>query len=227
MANVGLPLQHLGRSAIVNISRTAGERVADNAIHVIGLAAGLIAVIAMLVAAILYLPVASTASLAIYGAGLLAMLGCSAAYHMVQAAHWTRFLQRLDHAAIFLKIACTYTPFAAIKMGGTSGLVLLGSVWLVALCGSAGKLLLASTWDRFATPLYLSLGWGGVVMVQNLMESVTLLALILLGTGGVLYSVGVIFHLWRSLPYQKAIWHGFVLGGTACHFGAVTSALFT
>ena len=202
------------------------ERTVDNIIHVAGVLAGLVAVIAMLIGAALYLPAASTASLAIYGAAMVAMLTCSAAYHMVPVARWKNVLQRLDHAAIFLKIAGTYTPFAAIKIGGVFGLGLLVSVWAIALLGSAGKMLLASTWDRIAIALYLGLGWIGVVMLQPLAASVTPVSLILLGLGGALYTIGVIFHLWRSLPYQNAIWHAFVLAGTGCHFGAVTSAVF-
>ena len=202
-----------------------GERIADNVIHVIGIVAALIAVTTMLVFAVRHLPVPSTTSLAIYGTAMLAMFGCSAAYHMVPAARWKNFLRRLDHAAIFLKIAGTYTPFA-IKMGGASGLGLLGSVWLVALLGAMGKLLAASTWDRFAIPLYLVLGWVGLLVLCPLAGILGPTSLALLGIGGVVYSVGVVFHLWRSLPYQNAVWHAFVLAGTGCHFGAVTSAIF-
>jgi hemolysin III len=200
--------------------------MADCSIHLTGLAAGIAAVVTMMVLAVASLPAASTASLAIYGVGLLAMLGCSAAYHMTPATAWKGFLQRLDHAAIFIKIAGTYTPFGAIKIGGTAGLALLGTVWSVALLGSGAKILLASTWDRLAIPLYLALGWCGIVMVQDFAASMTQPTLILLGLGGMLYTVGVIFHLWRSLPYQNAVWHAFVLAGTGCHFGAVTSAVF-
>ncbi len=210
----------------MKIRLTPGERMVDDIIHVTGVAIGLIAVIAMLIAAARSLPAASTACLAIYGVAVVTMLGCSAAYHMAPAMHWKEWLRRLDHAAIFLKIAGTYTPFAAIKIGDAGGLALLGSVWLVALLGSAGKLLLASTWDRLAVLLYLLLGWSGVVMVESLAAAVTSTTLILLATGGALYTVGVVFHLWRSLPFQRAVWHTFVLAGTACHFGAVTSAVF-
>lgn len=202
-----------------------GERIADNVIHVIGIVVALLAVTTMLAAAVRHLPATAAASLGIYGAGMLAMFGCSAAYHMVPASSWKNFLRRLDHAAIFLKIAGTYTPFA-IKMGGAGGLGLLGSVWLVALLGAAGKLLLASTWDRLAIPLYLALGWVGLVVLQPLAGSLAPTSLVLLGLGGVVYSIGVVFHLWRSLPYQNAVWHAFVLAGTGCHFGAVTSAIF-
>ena len=217
---------NMTQSDLESLPVTAGERIADTIIHLIGLALGMTAVVAMLVAACVSLPAGATASLAIYGVALLAMLSCSAAYHMTPVMAWKGFLQRLDHAAIFLKIAGTYTPFGAIKIGGAAGLALLATVWSVALVGSGAKILLASTWDRFAVPLYLALGWCGIVMIPDLATVVRPPTLILLAAGGVLYSVGVIFHLWRSLPYQNAVWHTFVLAGTGCHFGAVTSAVF-
>jgi hemolysin III len=205
---------------------TPRERVADNIVHVLGLAASAVAVSVMVVGAALFLPALSTLSLTIYGAAMLAMFGFSAIYHMTPASRWTGLLRRLDHAAIFLKIAGTYTPFALVKIGGTTGGALLASVWSVAILGAAGKLLLATTWDRVAIPLYLALGWAGIVMLPSLAHSVDSVVLLLLGLGGALYSIGVIFHVWRSLPFQNAVWHLFVLAGTACHFGAVTTAVF-
>jgi hemolysin III len=205
---------------------TAGERTADSIVHVTGVTAGLIAVSAMLVQGFRYLPMPSTASLAIYGAGMLAMLGCSAAYHMVAVPSWKGVLKRFDHAAIFLKIAGTYTPFAIVNIGGIIGYALLSLVWAVALVGAGAKLLLASNWDRTAIVVYLALGWSVLTVVQPLSQSVPMDALLLLCLGGALYSVGVIFHVWRSLPYHNAIWHLFVLAGTACHFAAVTQAVF-
>jgi len=205
---------------------TRGERTADGIVHISGIAAGAIAVGAMLVGATRYLPAPSTASLAIYGSAMLAMLGCSAAYHMVTVPRWKDTLRRFDHAAIFLKIAGTYTPFAIVKLGGVAGYALLTSVWAVALAGAGAKLLLAARWDGASIVLYLALGWAALPMIAPLAASVPMPALLLLGLGGGLYSVGVIFHLWQSLPYQNALWHLFVLAGTACHFGAVTGALF-
>lgn len=207
--------------------RTSNETYADNVIHWIGVATGLASVTIMMGAAMTWLPATSTLSLAIYGAGMLAMFCCSAAYHMLPVEEWKSVLRRLDHAAIFVKIAGTYTPFTAIKLGGTSGLTLLTLVWTVALAGAAGKLFLSSTWDRFAVPLYLLLGWVGIIVFVPLASSIGTVALALLAAGGVLYTVGVVFHLWTSLPYQNAIWHAFVLIATGCHFGAVTTALFT
>jgi hemolysin III len=121
---------------------TPEERRADAVVHAVGLCVGLAAVPAMLVMAMASLPTAGTLSLAIYGTTLLAMLGFSAAYNLLRAPDWRSVLQRFDHAAIFLKIAGTYTPFAWVKIGGFAGYTLLGAVWIVALLGAAGKLFL-------------------------------------------------------------------------------------
>jgi hemolysin III len=205
---------------------TACERTADGVIHIAGVSVALVGVAVMLAAAIRYLPAPSTACLAVYGTGLLAMLGCSAAYHMIAVPGWKNLLKRCDHAAIFLKIAGTYTPFAIVKLGGLAGYGLLAAVWAIALVGAGAKLLLRASWDRLAIVLYLALGWAVLTVIQPLAQSLPVGALLLLGLGGGLYSVGVIFHVWDGLPFQKAVWHLFVLAGTACHFGAVTRAVF-
>lgn len=201
------------------------EKFADGVIHVIGMAAGSIGALSLLVWASVTQPLSSTATLAIYCAGLVAMLGCSGAYHMIPTAAWKPILRRLDHAAIFVKIAGTYTPFALLKLDGATGMLLFGFVWTVALSGAAAKLLLETRWDGLAIALYLALGWSGIATLQPLVASMAPAALMLLAAGGIIYSLGVIFFLWRSLPYHNAIWHLFVLVATACHFGAVTIAV--
>jgi hemolysin III len=203
---------------------TREERIADSLLHVTGLAAGSIAVIVMMTAALMLCAWPVTASLGIYGIAMMAMFACSAAYNIMITSRRRGLLQRLDHAAIFLKIAGTYTPFSII-MGGMVGYLLLGFVWMVALFAAAAKLLEAQ-WKGVDIALYLALGWVGVLAYRPLSETVPTTALILLAIGGVLYSVGVIFHLWRGLKYQNAIWHAFVLVATGCHFGAVTTAAF-
>ena len=205
---------------------TPAERITDGIVHAVGICAGLIAVTVMMIAAVSSLPFEATLSLAVYGIAMLAMFGCSAAYHLIPTQAWKGTLRRLDQAAIFLKIAGTYTPFALIKMGGVAGYALLSSVWAIALLGVAGKMLLRSTWDRPAIALYLALGWAGLLALQPLSASVTPSVLALLALGGVLYSIGVIFHVWESLPHQNTIWHLFVLAGTSCHFLAVKMAMF-
>ena len=204
---------------------TESEVLADHVVHVIGIASGLVGVVVLLGWAVVNLPVPATVALAIYGAGLMAMLCCSGAYHMLPVPAWKPILRRLDHAAIFVKIAGTYTPFALVKMGGTAGLSLFAAVWMVALLGAAAKLLLAARWDGLAVAVYLLLGWSGIATLQPLAASIAPGALVLLAAGGIVYSLGVVFFLWNGLRYQNAIWHAFVLVGTACHFGAVSIAV--
>ncbi len=203
---------------MTNPTDSVGEHIADGIVHVIGIVAGLVAVTAMMVVACMSLPLSATASLAVYGAAMLGMFVCSAVYHLVPVPTWKSALRRLDQAAIFLKIAGTYTPFATIKMGGMAGCALLSSVWTIALLGAVGKLLPIARWERTPLLLYLTLGWAGLLALPGLSISLSPTALALLAFGGGLYTIGVIFHLWRSLPYQNAIWHLFV--------GAVTSAVF-
>jgi hemolysin III len=201
------------------------EIVADRIVHVVGMASGVIGATALLAWGFSSLPAGSVAALAIYCAGLLAMLCCSGAYHLLPAPAWKPMLRRLDHAAIFLKIAGTYTPFALVKLGGVTGLTLFAGVWLVAVAGAAAKLLLTARWDRLAIGVYLALGWSGVATLQPLIGTLSQAALVLLAAGGIVYSLGVIFFVWERLPYQTAIWHAFVLAGTACHFAAVALAV--
>ncbi len=206
---------------------TKSELRADSIIHVTGLVLCVPAAIALLAAALHSMPAMASLSVAVYGCGLVAMLSCSAAYHLIHAPDLKSILRRFDQAAIFIKIAGTYTPFALFKMGGLAGYGLLGVVWTVALAGAATKLALDKTWDRLSIVMYLALGWAGLAVIQPLVMSVPLTSMILLALGGVLYSVGVIFHVWNRLPYQNAIWHLFVLAATLCHFGAVAFAIFT
>ncbi len=152
---------------------------------------------------------------------MLAMFCFSAAYNLSRGPkRW--LLRRCDHAAIFIKIAATYTPFAAAKMGGTSALLLLAAVWGIALAGAAAKLIVPHRVASVSTLLYLAQGWMCIFSMQPLLAALSPTAMTLLIVGGVLYSVGVVFHLSERLPYHNAIWHGFVLVASACHFAAVT-----
>ena len=124
---------------------TLGERLVDGSLHVVGVAAGLTAATTLIVFAFQYLPALSIVTLTIYGLGLVAVFGCSAAYHLVRRPRLKAVLRRCDHAAIYVKIAATYTPFALVKMGGVTGLALLGVVWTITLFGATAKLLSAGT----------------------------------------------------------------------------------
>ena len=204
---------------------TLNERVADSVVHVVGIAFSLVAISVLMTYSSLQQPYYATITLAIYGMAMVAMFTCSAAYHMVPMMNWKGWLRRFDHAAIFLKIAGTYTPFAFLKLGGYLGYGLLSTVWIVALVGMGMVLSMNRGRGNLIVLLYLALGWIGIFIIWPLAMSMSLLAFSLLCAGGVLYSVGTIFHVWESLPFSNAIWHLFVLLATACHFFAVFVAV--
>ncbi len=202
-----------------------GERIADGLIHVLGVTAGCIGVAVLIAIALSGDSALLTLSLALYGCGLLAMLTFSALYNT--SAHPARraLLRRFDHAAIFVMIAGSYTPFALLKIGGVLGWGLVGFVWLVAAGGAAVKLLRPHYLEGRTVAACLLLGWTVVVAFGPLAAALPGWSLALLTAGGLLYSVGVVFHLWQRLAFHKAIWHGFVLAGASCHYAAILGAV--
>ena len=197
------------------------EWAADAIVHLVGIA---LAAAACATLAIVALPDADglhVASLSLYASGLVAMLACSALYNVLAGHRWNKAFKRLDHAAIFLMIAGTYTPFTLLVMGNATGIALCVFVWAVALSGAAVQIAAPARLRRFGVAAYLLLGWSGAATTGTLVKVMSAPGLILLGTGGVLYSIGVIFYLSRRLVCHLAIWHGFVLAAAACHFSAL------
>src|SRR5690242_12285448 len=184
-----------------------GELIADATLHVIGVTASLIAAVSLALLAVGALPAHATASVLIYGAGVVAVFGCSAAYHLVKRPGLKALLRRFDHAAIYLKIAATYTPFAAVKMGGLAGIALLSAVWAIAAIGVFTRLMLPGQFVRTAYVLYLAQGWACLAALKPMIEALPGTAMLLLLAGGILYTAGVAFHLCERLPYHNAIWH--------------------
>ncbi|MFO1058169.1 MAG: hemolysin III family protein [Dongiaceae bacterium] len=197
------------------------ERAADAAVHAAGLSLGPLACLALLLAALDRADLRLGVALALYGAGLMAMLAFSAAYNLAPPGPLRPWLRRLDHAAIFTMIAGTYTPVMVVAVGGTLGAGLLAVVWAGALAGAAIKLLRPAGLERLSVPAYLALGWAVVPALGPIARALPALDLALLLGGGLLYSAGTVFHLWRRLPYHDAIWHGFVLAGAACHYAVI------
>ena len=203
---------------------TAAERIADGSVHILGVAASMVAATALMIAA-LKLPPASIVSLGVYGFGLVAVFACSAAYHLATEARLKAILRRFDHAAIYVKIAGTYTPFAMVKMGDAAGLALLAAVWTITAFGATAKLLWPGRLVRTSYVLYLAQGWAIVAAFGPFASAVSDRVLVLLVVGGVMYTLGVVFHLWERLPYHNAIWHGCVVAASACHFAAIVDAV--
>jgi len=204
---------------------SGAERFADGCVHVAGVAGSLVAAAILITISFASLPPLSFVSVVIYTLGLVAVFCFSAGYHLVTQPSLKGILRRCDHAAIFVKIAATYTPFAVVKIGGIAGLTLLGTVWAIAVIGVIAKLGWPERFPRMTYVLYLGQGWAGLAAFDPLTAALSTSALVLLLVGGCLYTIGVIFHLWQTLPYHNAIWHGFVLTASACLFAAVTKAV--
>lgn len=216
----------ISRGAMTYPDYTRAERIADGIIHVVGITASVTAVIVLLAIAIPTLDASSSTALAIYGVTVVTLFSVSAAYHMVSHSGLKPILRRFDQAAIFFKIAGTYTPLVVL-IGGAFSYGVLAVVWVTAILGALAKLVLRHKLDGITVGIFLLLGWASLTLAWPIFATMPLAVSVLIVTGGVLYSVGVIFHLWNSLKFQNAIWHGFVLAASACHFTAVAAGTFT
>lgn len=194
------------------------ESRVDAAIHVVGILLAINGSL-WLLAHVTGLPV--IISISVYCAGLLSMILASAAYHLSRHNPTKEVLRRLDHAAIFIMIAATYTPFAANRLGSGIGGALLAAIWLCATLGVVLKLAFPRRFERTSIVFYLIMGWMIIAVVKPLSASVALIDLWLLFIGGSVYSAGIAFFLIDRIPYHKAIWHGFVLVAVALHFAAI------
>jgi hemolysin III len=199
---------------------TPAARVADRWVHVAGLAAGGVGGIVLLGLSMGLGRLGQTAAVAIYAVSLMAMLGFSLAYNMAGPRRRS-LLRRFDHAAIFIMIAGSYTPFTTQSLTGGWAIGMTSAVWTLALAGAAAKLCLPGLGGGFWVALYLGLGWIAVIALKPLLAGVSLLALTLLAAGGLIYSLGVIVYARRSLKFRRAIWHGFVVAAAATQYAAV------
>jgi len=199
------------------------EIIVDGIVHAAGITLGLIGTIAIIVVAIRAKGI-EIAPIVIYVIGLIAMLGLSAAYNLWPISPTKWILRRFDHSAIYLLIASTYTPFLALLKSGIAAGLSIG-VWVSAAAGMALKLLLPGRFDGLAVVLCLLLGWSGVLAYDSFASALPPASLWLLAIGGVLYSLGTIFHVCQRLRFHNAIWHAFVLIGASCHYSAVVASL--
>jgi hemolysin III len=200
---------------------TRGEEIANWATHGAGLAASIAGVTLLIVFSSLWGDAWHVVSFAVFGLTLLLLYAASTLYHAQRAGRARFWFRRLDHAAIFLLIAGTYTPFLLTNLRGPWGWSLFGVVWGLCGAGAVFKLCFGERYRIASTLAYLLLGWLIIVALKPLLTGVPHGGLWLLLAGGLCYTVGVVFYLWRQLRYHHAVWHTFVLGGSTCHFLAV------
>ncbi|MBW9260757.1 MAG: hemolysin III family protein [Candidatus Thiodiazotropha sp. (ex. Lucinisca nassula)] len=209
------------QTEITGSQYTLGEEIAHAVTHGVGVLLSVAGLAILVTYAALYGDVWHITSCSIYGATLILLYSASTLYHGIPMPRAKKLLQRFDHAAIFLLIAGTYTPFTLVNLRGSWGWTLFGLVWGFAIVGVLLELFRDVRLKWLSLSLYLGLGWLVVVAIKPLIDAVEVGGIVLLLAGGLCYSLGVIFYIWRRLAYHHAVWHLFVLAGSVLHFFSV------
>ncbi len=197
------------------------EETANSITHGVGLLLSIAGFVVMLVFAILRGTASHIVACSIYGATLICLYAASTLYHAVISPRFKRALKICDHSAIYLLIAGTYTPFLLLNLRGAWGWSLFGVVWGLALAGILLKFWFIDHFQHLSTGVYVAMGWLVIIAAKPVLAHVSTPSLLWLLAGGLLYTSGVIFYIWKRLPYGHVIWHLFVLGGSACHYVAI------
>ncbi|MCA9875253.1 MAG: hemolysin III family protein [Anaerolineales bacterium] len=214
------------KAAWKNPFYTRKEELANSITHGIGAALSVAGLITLVVLAIVYGDIWRIVSFSIYGSSLLTLYLASTLYHSLQRPRVKAVLRKFDHASIYILIAGTYTPFLLVSLRGTAvGWTFFILVWGMAVAGIAWKMFFLGRLEVIATIIYVLMGWMCVLVFKQMMAAIPTAGLVMLVTGGVVYTLGVIFYAWEKLPYNHAIWHLFVLGGSICHFVAIITLL--
>ncbi len=197
------------------------EKVADALIHAIGVLAAIVGVSILMSMTALYGNNETMIAGAVFGCGLLASFTMSAAHNIVEIKDWKAVLKRADHAAIYLLIAGTYTPFAWIVVGGQIGFALLGFVWVAAIAGVVLNVALPEHFRKAPIVLFLMIGWALIGAADSLLTNLSKPSLYLIAACAWLFTTGLFFLRWEALPFQNAIWRLFVLVATGCLYAAI------
>lgn len=200
---------------------TLGEEVANALTHGVGAVLSAAGLTAMVILAAMGADPWRIVGVTVFGVTMLLCYLCSTLYHALPHPRVKDVFRVLDHCAIYLLIAGTYTPFLLVSMRGTWGWTLFAIVWGAAILGCIFKLFHTGKFEKLSTAMYVAMGWAIIIAIKPAIEMVPAGAIVVIGIGGALYTVGALFYLWDRLPFNHAIWHLFVLGGSAAHFFAV------
>lgn len=198
-----------------------GEELANVITHGLSAIAAVAGLVVLVMFAAMEGDVWRVVTFSIFGSCLVVLYAASACYHAVRPGPLKQALRVVDHAAIYLLIAGSYTPFMLVTLRGPWGWSLFGVVWGLAIIGTVYKILCLEKWPAFSVGLYVLMGWLAIIAIKPMLASLPTGGLAWLVAGGIVYTVGVIFFVWERLPYNHAIWHGFVSAGSVCHFIAV------
>ncbi|MCU8007561.1 hemolysin III family protein [Shewanella sp. SM87] len=206
-----------------NISAKSGpysikEEIANSVSHGLGVIAGIVALVLMLLKGQDHLTPIQLTGVAIYGASIIVLFLCSTLYHSVSHSGWKHKLKIADHCAIYCLIAGTYTPLMLISLQGTQSIVILTAIWSLAIGGILFKTLFIHKFKKLSLVLYLAMGWLCVTVMGDLTAAMSEVGFNLLILGGLFYTLGVVFYVGKRIPFNHAIWHLFVLGGAMSHF---------
>jgi hemolysin III len=197
------------------------EEMANSIIHGAGILLAIAGLVVLVVYAVRYGSAWHIASCSVFGASLIFLYTASTLYHSIPQPRAKAFLRFLDHSAIYLLIAGSYTPFTLVNLRGPWGWFLFGLVWGLAGLGIVLRVSLRGKFVPASVALYVAMGWAALLAIGPLISSIAPGGLILLLLGGIAYTAGILFYSWRRLPYNHSIWHVFVLAGSALHFFAV------
>jgi len=198
------------------------EEIANSISHGVGCLFGVIGLILLLTQAIESRAGAlAITSYSLYGGSMILLFLASTLYHAIPHQRAKYWLKKLDHSAIYLLIAGTYTPFLLVGLKSPLAHGLMVVIWSLALAGIVFKLAFAHRFEALSLVTYLLMGWLSLIVIYQMVTKLPAGSVWLLAAGGVIYSLGVIFYVAKRIPYNHAIWHGFVLGGSLCHFFAI------
>ena len=199
------------------------ERIADGTMHAVGVLGAVTGAVVLIIWSSGQATAAQITAISVYGATLIATFVASAFYHMTPWEGIRPLLRRFDHAAIYLKIAGTYTPLV-VMIGSGFAYAVLAVVWGLAVIGMVLKLFFWRTPGRFGPALYLVMGWLSLALIWSLWPIVPVSAMVLIAIGGLLYTAGVPFYASETMKFSIAIWHGFVVAASGCFFAAIAIA---